>query len=781
MDSDLTEIAPDAISNIWYNLPDFDGKDRLLAYVESVRARQAPKDEAFVHARDWLQNSYLTGIAPSIPQEFAALAEVLFWLNHLQISQDFLPICEKIDLGRIVEELPIDTLADLIYALHFALGDKFDSVVQEHRAQVESRFKRETNTFSLEDDGATVRASFFPDSSYAIGQEEHGNEDTESSTLHEEPRYRVDLLRKLLPNRQKYGSKGYGHRLGILSPEYDETEKSIDVSNFYPQWAQRINVHFRTLGNYPYRPEDWEEHARQILGLRQELFAWLVQLQRALNTFFRRETPVKLFGGLLSDSEWESRKQLTETRPLLPKATVDEWGFADESLAQTSSGNSGDMDVSKLYEQSPALTKHKAYIDVLHKYLSSLSNFMTQANHVIILNSNLGRAVSGTEEELVRIASENRIKTDQEYLTTCNLHDSFVALKQLQIEFRNRFSRFVPATDLDKLEKKENRLIRELWPVWYQFAFHPRRKKQNAAKEFVRGRDETLKRVRQGVRQKLKAIKHEGFSAYEARTELQHNGESIPCVLIDIDNPSMYWQAVQDTTVALQSALHTDSNKSLRYYVIQFWLKHFAVVPLIRGRALSRSAFVFPTFALQSGIALEKLHLYTSQEDSDEDWDRLNVSLWDREQFQPVIGFTEDLVFLSLHASQLGDLCRYPDESGGYDSEVIDNYLQAKSKSITKYLQRVYDVGGELLSQLNGPHIDLENRPSLGEANNFLIHICQQIKPVENHDSSTQITVDETKEWSERLEQIRDHAEHFKLLWITDVLDQQATESKTDL
>ena len=282
----------------------------------------------------------------------------------------------------------------------------------------------------------------------------------------------------------------------------------------------------------------------------------------------------------------------------------------------------------------------------------------------------------------------NRIKTDQEYLTTCNLHDSFVALNQLQIEFRNRFSRFFPAADLDRLEDKENKLIRELWPVWYQFAFHPRRKNQDAVKEFVKGRDETLKRVRRGVRQNLRAIEQESFSALEARTELQYEGESIPCVLIDINNPSMYWQAVQDTIVALQNALHTDSNKSLRHYVIQFWLKHFAVVPLFRGRALSRSPFVFPTFALQSGITLEKLHLYISQEFSDEDWDKLNVSLWDREQFQPVIGFTEDLVVLSLHASQLGDLCRFPDDSDGYDTEVISEYLQAKSETITEYLQR---------------------------------------------------------------------------------------------
>ena len=73
--------------------------------------------------------------------------------------------------------------------------------------------------------------------------------------------------------------------------------------------------------------------------------------------------------------------------------------------------------------------------------------------------------------------------------------------------------------------------------------------------------------------------------------------------------------------------------------------------------------------------------------------------------------------------------------------------------------------------------LTLENRPFLSEANNFLIH-CQQIKPAENHDGSTKITVDEVKNGLKDWKQIWDHTESFKLLWITDVLDQHATESK---
>ena len=772
LDTDLSGIVPEDISNFWHHFPDFDGKEKLLEYVESSRARQTPKEEAFVYARDWLRNLDPIGVAPSLPKDFAGLAEVLYWSSRFQISQVILPICEKIDFESIVEEIPIDILADLIYALYIALGEEFDSVFQDFRSRVELRFKRETNTFSLEDDGATVRANFIPDSAYVLSQEEHGKEDTTSSTLHEETRYRIDLLRKLLPNRQKYGSQGYGHRLGILSPEIDETEKFVDVSNFYPQWAQRVNSHFRTLVNYPHRPENWEEHARQILGLRQELSAWLVQLQGALNTFFRRETLVKLLGDLLSSSEWESVKQLTETRPLLPKSTVDEWGFADENSANSSNADLGEMDVSKLYQQTPALTKHKTYIEALHNYLRHLSNFMTQGLHVIVLNPNLGRATPGTEKELLRLANENRIKTDQEYLTTGNLHDSLVALKQVQVEFRKRFDRFIPPADLDRLEEEENKIIRDLWPIWHQFAFRPRRINQNAAKEFVEELDEALKRVRREIRRRLRAIRHEGFSVYEAKAELLLEGECIPCVLINIDNPSSYWEAVQDTVLALQKALRTDSNKSLRYYAIQFWLKNLAVVPLIRGRALSQSAFVFPTFALKSGSALEKWNWYIPQEISDENWARLNISLWDREQFQPALGFTEDLVFLSLHASQLGDLCRFTDESNHCDSEVIANYLQAQSRNISEYLQKVCDTGRESIRQYNESQINSEDRPCLSEAMKLLVSIFKKILTAESQDDRLKMTVDEVREWSESLEQIREQAEHFKLLWIADVLNQ---------
>ena len=435
------------------------------------------------------------------------------------------------------------------------------------------------------------------------------------------------------------------------------------------------------------------------------------------------------------------------------------------------------MDVSKLYQQSPALTKHKAYIDALRNYLRHLSNFMTQGLHVIVLNPNLGRAAPGTEQELLRLATENRIKTDQEYLTTCNLNDSLVALKQVQVEFRKRFGRFLPAADLDRLEEKEKKLIRELWPVWYEFAFHPRRKVQNATKEFVQERDDTLKRIKQGIRRTLKTMRKEDFSAGFARTELQHDGENILCILIDITNPTMHWQAVEDTVVALQQTLHTENNRSLRHYAIQFWIKHFAIVPLVQGKALSQSVLLIPTFAIRSGSALEKWYLYIPNEISDEDWAKLRIPLWDKEQFEPAIRFTESLARLSVSAAQSGDLSRFSENIEDDEDGVIEKYIQRQSQNLSNQLQKVFDETIELLNHYDISEIDLEERPLLHAALDIFTQMHRQIRPTEDYHCGVGVTVSAIKDWSERLEQVRIQAEHFKLLWIADVLDKRTTEA----
>ena len=64
----------------------------------------------------------------------------------------------------------------------------------------------------------------------------------------------------------------------------------------------------------------------------------------------------------------------------------------------------------------------------------------------------------------------------------------------------------------------------------------------------------------------------------------------------------------------------------------------------------------------------------------------------------------------------------------------------------------------------------------LREALDIFTQMHQQIRPTEDYHCGIGVTVSDVKDWSERLEQVRIQAEHFKLLWIADVLDKRSTE-----
>ena len=95
-------------------------------------------------------------------------------------------------------------------------------------------------------------------------------------------------------------------------------------------------------------------------------------------------------------------------------------------------------------------------------------------------------------------------RTDSERLTTDDLHAALESLNQLQTGFRARVGRFISDVDLRRLEEREKERSKDLWCVWYQFAFHPGKRTQDAAREFVQERDDVLKRVKGQIRRKLK-------------------------------------------------------------------------------------------------------------------------------------------------------------------------------------------------------------------------------------------------------------------------------------
>jgi len=768
LDFDVAGIAGRTVSRWWESVPFLSSE--IVQHIENVQKQQKPKALAFSYAIAWLTELEPLGHLPVDTLDWAGYAEVLFWSNHLKIEKVTKSILGQLDFGKALSDLTIDSFGDLVYSSHYALGDKFVEEYQKCRTEVESRFKAATRTFYLEDDGSTIRSHFIPD--FVL---EHDGENevprAQQFLPHAEAMSRIDLMRKLFPDRERFGSQGYGHRLGSLSPESDETDKpGVKSELFYPVWAQRINTHFRFLGDYPHRIGTWPEYATLIMHLRRDTVDCLAQLQKALDTYFRKEKYEALIGRHLDSGLWGRCIEVTENPPLLPKGAVDEWGFTGDVIRGEYT-DTKPLTVLSAARHFYAPAQYATYVEVKTEYLRSLSNFFSQGIHVIARNSVSGRTPANRSTEMEQIFNEKGIRSGQEILATGNLHSAFKILPQFQRQFRSQLGRLVASDDLSRLEERENRLAHELMSVWYQFAFHPRRRSMSATKEFTKELDDTLRRMPRQIGQSLKKLRREPSTSFAAYVRyLRYEGSDLPCIVLDVQDPTLLWEIVESAIQLVQEAIHTESNTSLWHFTTQHWIRNIAVLPLIQGKALTQSLFIIPTFALRSGTAHTKWYYFTPKTLTDENWTKLSVAVWDRTMFEPAITFAENVAALSILALQAGDLARFSGEVDDANIGIVQSFLEHHGDRLSTYLQNVLDAFVAINRHYGLQGAELEKRPYLRDAISLAVDICRDVLPTYEADNAMKVKVETIREWAEKLEQKRTQAEFFKLLWIADIL-----------
>lgn len=87
---------------------------------------------------------------------------------------------------------------------------------------------------------------------------------------------------------------------------------------------------------------------------------------------------------------------------------------------------------------------------------------------------------------------------------TLHLANAVKRLGKLQAEFRARFALHAPA--IATLDRREAETLWTLWAVWYDLAFHPRRRLANAARDSVAAIESRLDERRRALRRRLRSL-----------------------------------------------------------------------------------------------------------------------------------------------------------------------------------------------------------------------------------------------------------------------------------
>lgn len=771
LDFDITNASVSDASHRWTNLSP---PEQMIADIGSLREHQSPRETVYSETIQWLKGLSGDPQTPESQQDWIGVADVSFWSGFLDIDCPIVRCITETDLNRAIDTLPLECLCDVVYGLTVAQSEHLQVWSAEHRLALVERFRHETKTVMLEDDGETIRAHFIVDlEQHSNSKQEIAETQSNRNYLHNEAIRRVEMLRKLFFDRQRYGCQGYGQNLGSLTLPFDDTRKTgIPAEYLLPTWATQLNSVFRNLGTFNHRPATWLEHAQNVEQLRQVVSQNFRGLNRALGAHFRKKNAVNLLRGYIDAEVWDQLPRMANRFGLLPQCAVDEWGFIGEGA--TPKTNNREQKSHQKIEVRLGLHEHQAYSETLRDFTSSVVTFGRQAVHVLAINPSLGRAKTPDRQISIRQeAAKQGLTTDLDRLTFINLSSITKTLPGLQTEFRRRFSRFYQSDLLERLERQEQGTYEQTWALWYQFAYHPDRVWQDAGKEASRKVDDALTRIRKRIRKMLRELQQVDIRAGIVSEIILWGNERALWITFDISDPRELHTAFSHLEEALDKVIQTIRKDQLDQSVLGAWWQTVIIIPLIQGKALSKLVWTIPVHAFASSSPEKNWWDYIQHPVPDPLWDSLGTLTWIHPRLELIHQFQSAVVDLSLLVAHVADFASLPelDEEG---EVILQEHLTSYSSRINNALNQASLLVVEIVHFFTAlsPEQQLQ-RETLRQGVSLLSEIWEDVLPLEDPEGHVSIRIPELKIWSESLEATRTQSELVRLCWISDVLENE--------
>jgi len=513
LNGDIADAMPGTADEIWETVRSLArGSTQASEGMESQRVKQKPGSEAFVLFRRWLEEHALPMGEPAL-NEWSQVGEVLFFASHLGVQLRGAESLTDNSLDRAVTIASVDDLA----ALSLGLGDADRGWRTRNRSALIETFRREMGVTRFSDDGVRLTIDFL----HPVGGSSDPTADGPrmNANSNQEAVVRLDLLRRLLPDRERYASQGWGHRVIDAAP--DGTQKDIDRLRLPPLWLTSINAMFRGYVERWWRDPSWSAYLTHEIERRSSICDRLERITTALVRYHRRRTGV-ILGVDLTESEFRDWSIDLSHEHLLPRSAVDRWGFVDESSLRSGAQTKGIATAYGLALQ-PYDSYHRAHRD----YYGPLSNFAEQAVMTLVVKSVLGRTRASDQDATRARLLEEGANLDTPRLSVVNLLHAYEQLPALQVESRRLFGSGVP----EALELREERTLLRAVETWESFVRHPWRHSDDIATESSSRIDQAVRSLRKSILAGLAAIDEDLTWSFDLFRDARIPG----CMLVGVD------------------------------------------------------------------------------------------------------------------------------------------------------------------------------------------------------------------------------------------------------
>lgn len=740
--------------------------------IRQIRDSQSPKDDVFKLAGEWLSKQRVISEIPESPYDWQDVSEIMYWVSR--ISPD-IQVADWVPDESIVNSLNINSLYDfsnLFFALYIIDHSRYLEVLSKIREKIVIRLADEYKIFMLEELGDTLTIHFL---TYPTDSEEHieANGKDATNNIHGETIERIEIVRRLFPEFEKYGSQGYGHNLSLVGISNDDSEKKgIPADNFPPVWVIRLNGIASGLIRNQMRRESWKEYLDSVLAIRQEVVKSLGQLQKHLNRFFQREKAYNFLDNPpFSTNDWDRIRELVSSLPLLPKAASDAWGFVQPEAdikkdIYHSDGTSTSVDKAR---SSVVPRKYYAYRSAERKAIGKLWIFYQQAIHAAVINIRTGKLLDDSPQKnaIVSELEDKNINPRFLFLSKINLWEVYNNLFEYQSEFRKLFSEKLDSQILEKLENAEIETLETLLWSWFTFVDKPRTALSNPERQIKSRISIYFEQIKNQIAEILASREFNYGLTKILEQKTEWDGHPAIWIQLDIDSSIAEVNKLDEFISSMRSILGSSNYGSFEYSFVETYIRFIVVILTVEGKSIDGKAYPLKTTLtlMQDHDVQEKPYLYMSQEIP---WMEIenDIPMWGLEQIPLANDFESSFGLLVVWLSLLEQLGEMPETLPEVASK-FEDYMGNRSATITKALQSFMEAKTEILDfLLNLP--DTKINDEITEAIDILTNIDEELIV---EDGELYLSSEQFKSYTENLQKLAPYISIIKLIYLFAVIN----------
>jgi hypothetical protein len=684
---------------------------------KDINSKFSNKDDIFKYIKLFLIKTPLPSSKPKSSEDWSSCGQLSFWLNKLNDQSVNYEIVSELDYKYAFETLDVNTLASLMCGMTYQqktieLKYKYLNYFTE-----KLRLRYSIPELIIRDD--EVRANYIID----INQNDEDNKSFNDRSMEI-----ISLLRKAFPEKTKYSTQGYGHRLPLLGLPFDGTHKEILSENVpLEQWVE-INTIIRKRFEYSQLPTNWEDFNKKLNLWESELVDIIKQFNESFNTFYCEDRGYKYLIQLVNNANY---KNLTSLKA--PQSVVEPFGIAYDKISAQFGQSRDNLIESKLN------SRYENFFKSYSNFRLSIENFVRQSGGVLY-----HKMKTITEPEYI-------IDENIEHLSQRNLFDAITKSSIYQKE-KKQFSKFTFNNELTVFAK----LLTATAYTWNQFLANRLDKQNNISQKG----DKHINKLKSDFESKLikeckiRSKQSDFILKYQNDISTNHNA----IIRIEVEEPFTILFALEDVFKAIKNAVEQPEYTSLKYLMLETSFSEFKILPLVKGKTLNNQWNQIPLYAFHTyelgNISPHHFMLKTINDDIIQksqllDWSALLVKIKDVKHFSEQF---MKIRILNEHLLDMKDLIEKNIDA------IAENMLTIHFKDKMQELQTAFQFVLDYLAILI---VEFPLNEELYTTNEFekeyfdtLFRIKDNLFPVpkgEEEDYQLVINIDVMSNWSERL------------------------------